>query len=202
MFDMFDNRGVIHRNNILAGACLTASLILTACGTGKGTVIQPETAADREATVIATAEAESRGETAGVIPDIQEHGAAVKGEETMLKVNVSVGDRTFSAKLYDNATTRELIERMPMELDMSELHGNEKYYYLPEDLPTDSENPGSIHTGDLMLYGSDCLVLFYEDFQSSFRYTRLGYLEDPEELSEIVGFGNVTVAFEPADEAR
>lgn len=54
-------------NNILAGACLAASLILTACGTGKGTVIQPETAADREVTVIATAEAESRGETADVI---------------------------------------------------------------------------------------------------------------------------------------
>lgn len=60
-----------------------------------------------------------------VIPDIQENGVAIKEEETMLKVNVAVGDRTFSAKLYDNATTRELIGRMPMELDMSELHGNE-----------------------------------------------------------------------------
>ena len=125
-------------NNILAGACLAASLILTACGTGKGTVIQPETAADREVTVIVTAEAESRGETAEVIPDIQENDVAIKEEETMLKVNVSVRDRTFSAKLYDNAATRELIGRMPMELDMSELHGNEKYFYLPEDLPTDS----------------------------------------------------------------
>lgn len=51
------------------------------------------------------------------------------------------------------------------------------------------------------LYGSDCLVLFYEDFQSSFSYTRLGYLEEPEGLSEAAGSGSVTVTFEPAENA-
>lgn len=72
-------------------------------------------------------------------------------------MKLSIGDMEFTAKLYDNDTARELVSRMPMELDMSELHGNEKYYYLPEGLPSDAENPGNIHTGDLMLYGSDCL---------------------------------------------
>lgn len=116
--------------------------------------------------------------------------------DTLLTVNLSIGDMEFTAKLYDNDTVRELVSRMPMELDMSELHGNEKYYYLPESLPTNAENPGNIHTGDLMLYGSDCLVLFYEDFQSSFSYTRLGHLENPAGLSEAVGAGSVTVTFE------
>ena len=41
-----------------------------------------------------------------------------------------------------------------MTVDMSELHGNEKYYYLSNGLPTASSNPGTIRTGDLMLYGS------------------------------------------------
>lgn len=193
-------------NNKLFSACLAASLVLTACGSGKAAAVQPEMAAYRETSVITTADrkaadAESKRETVREIPGIQEDGAAVK-EETMLKVNISVGDRTFPAKLYDNEAARELIGRMPMELDMSELHGNEKYYYLPEKLPTDPENPGSIHNGDFMLFGSDCLVLFYEDFQTSFSYTRLGYIENPEELAEIVGSGSVTVAFEPTDEAR
>lgn len=198
-------------NNKLFSACLAASLVLTACGSGKAAAVQLEMAAYRETSVITTADrkaadrkaadAESKRETVWEIPGIQEDGAAVK-EETMLKVNISVGDRTFPAKLYDNDAARELINRMPMELDMSELHGNEKYYYLPEKLPTDPKNPGSIHTGDFMLFGSDCLVLFYKDFQSSFSYTRLGYIENPEELAEIAGSGSVTVAFEPADDAR
>lgn len=191
--------------NVLLSTCLAVSLILTACGNGKSTAA-PETTANRESSIISMTEAVSRGEAAETIPEIQESDLGTEepaaGEnEELLTVNISVGGRVFPAKLYDHAASRELVSRMPMELDMSELHGNEKYYYLPEGLPTDSENPGSIHTGDLMLYGSDCLVLFYEDFQSSFSYTRLGYLENPEELSEIVGAGNVTVSFEPAETA-
>lgn len=121
--------------------------------------------------------------------------------DTLLAVKLSIGDMEFTAKLYDNDTARELVSRMPMELDMSELHGNEKYYYLSEGLPADAENPGNIHTGDLMLYGSDCMVLFYEDFQSSFSYTRLGYLENPAGLPEALGAGSVTVTFEAVDSA-
>ena len=155
-------------NNILISACVAASLILTACGNGNAAVIQPEPAADRETSVITT-------------EDITTAEAVSAGErtDTLQTVKLSIGDMEFTAKLYDNDTARELVSQMPMELDMSELHGNEKYYYLPASLPTDAENPGNIHTGDLMLYGSDCLVLFYEDFHSSFSYTRLGYLENP-----------------------
>ncbi|WP_164516838.1 cyclophilin-like fold protein [Clostridium transplantifaecale] len=170
---------------VLLSTCLAVSLILTACGNKKAAVTEPEATANQETSAIATTGAESREEPA----------------ETLLAVNLSVGGRGYPAKLYDNAAARALVDRMPMELDMRELHGNEKYYYLPEELPTDTENPGVIHTGDLMLYGSDCLVLFYEDFQSSFSYTRLGYLEDPKGLSEAAGSGSVTVTFEPAENA-
>lgn len=184
MFNVFYNRGVENMNNILISACVAASLILTACGNGNAAVIQPETAADRETSVITT-------------EDITTAEAVSAGERTatLQTVKLFIEDMEFTAKLYDNDTARELVSRMPMELDMSELHGNEKYYYLPASLPTDAENPGNIHTGDLMLYGSDCLVLFYEDFQSSFSYTRLGYLENPAGLSEAVGAGSVTVTF-------
>lgn len=47
-----------------------------------------------------------------------------------------------------------------------------------------------------MLYGSDCLVLFYEEFQTTFDYTRLGYLEEAEGLAEILGEGSVKVSFD------
>ena len=78
---------------------------------------------------------------------------------------------------------------------MNELNGNEKYHYLPERLPAHNERVRNIRSGDLMLYGSDCLVLFYESFPTSYSYTRLGYIENPEGLKEALGDGNVRVVF-------
>lgn len=60
---------------------------------------------------------------------------------------------------------------------------------------TESYRPGMIRAGDLMLYGSSCVVLFYETFSSGYSYTRLGRIDNPEGLSATVGGGNVTVSF-------
>lgn len=57
-----------------------------------------------------------------------------------------------------------LLEKLPLTLNMDELNGNEKFYFFSEKFPTDSEPVGNIRAGDLMLYGSLCLVLFYESF--------------------------------------
>lgn len=75
-----------------------------------------------------------------------------------------------------------------MAVNMSELNGNEKYYYLLDDLPTASSRPGIIHAGDLMLYGSSCLVRFYESFRTSYSYTRLGSVDNPSRLASALGW--------------
>lgn len=113
----------------------------------------------------------------------------------MPQLKIEVGGQIFSATLLDNPTTRALLEHLPMTISMSELNGNEKYYYLPESLPTNSQRPGNIHAGDLMLYGSDCLVLFYESFSSGYSYTRLGSVDNPAGLSAAMGRGSVEVIF-------
>ncbi len=118
-----------------------------------------------------------------------------KGEEKVSVLNIKVGNKNFKATLEDNNTTRELIKQMPLTINMSELHGNEKYYYFNQSLPTNSERIENIKTGDLMLYGSDCLVLFYESFRTSYSYTRLGKIDNPSGLAEAVGKGNVQVTF-------
>ena len=119
------------------------------------------------------------------------------GEE--MKLNIKIGDKNFTATLEDNETTRSLLEKLPLTITMSELHGNEKYYYFNDSMPTNSERMRNINTGDIMLYGSDCLVLFYESFSTSYSYTRLGHIDNPEGLADAVGSGNVTVTFEVAD---
>lgn len=119
-----------------------------------------------------------------------------EGDENMVPMTILIGDRQFDASLFDNASTQALIEQMPLTVNMSELHGNEKYYYLPSSLPTQAQDVGAIRTGDLMLFGSDCLVLFYEDFSTSYRYTRLGAISNPEGLQEALGGGSVPVTFQ------
>ena len=115
--------------------------------------------------------------------------------EESLKVTIQVANQGFTATLFDNPTTRALIEKLPMTIQMDELNGNEKYYYMPDQLPTSSERVGYINKGDIMLYGKDCLVLFYESFSSSYSYTKLGYIEDPEYLDSVLRDGSIAVTF-------
>ena len=125
-----------------------------------------------------------------------EDPAGEEEEEKMTEITITAGKKKFSAKLYDSETSRAFAEKLPMTMEMSELNGNEKYYYMPESLPTRAERPGRIKTGDLMLFGSDCIVLFYESFSASYSYTPVGYVEDPDSLAEALGSGSVQVTFE------
>ena len=111
-------------------------------------------------------------------------------------LTIEAGGQTFTAELLDSDTTRALLERLPLTVTMGELNGNEKYHYLPEPLPTHAERPGTIQAGDLMLYGGDCLGLFYEGFSSAYSYTRLGRIDDPAGLAAALGDGSVEVTFE------
>jgi len=114
---------------------------------------------------------------------------------TMIDARLTVGNKVFSAKLYKNQTTQALIELFPLTIEMSELKGNEKYYYLSNALPTASQQPGELHAGDIMLYGDNCLVVFYKTFTSSYEYTRLGYVEDAARFAQAVTEGNTKVIF-------
>lgn len=120
--------------------------------------------------------------------------AQINAEE--MKINVIIGDNTFAATIDDTATGRAFYNMLPLTLNMTELNGNEKYCYLDTSLPTATYRPGTINAGDLLLYGSSCVVLFYETFSSSYSYSRIGALDNPEGIAQAVGSGNVTVAFD------
>ena len=111
-------------------------------------------------------------------------------------VTIQINGKNFSATLEDNPTARAFVERLPLEVDMTELNGNEKYFNLDGDLPSDSRRVGQIHAGDLMLFGSNCVVLFYKNFSTGYSYTRLGKLDNPADLEKTLGAGNVRVKFE------
>lgn len=114
-------------------------------------------------------------------------------------IKITVGNAVYQVRLYDNKAAQALAKQLPLTLNMRELNGNEKYYYLSDSLPADASVPASIRTGDLMLYGSGCLVLFYESFSTSYSYTPLGYVENPEGLAGALGKRNVEVTFQVAE---
>ena len=114
---------------------------------------------------------------------------------TMNKMKVTIGSKTFTATLYDNPTVAALTAMLPLTVEMTELNGNEKYFHLATELPVDAAKPGTIHAGDLMLWQSNSLVLFYKTFSTSYSYTRIGRIDNASGIAAAVSSGNVKVRF-------
>ena len=103
-------------------------------------------------------------------------------EKQLQKITVKIEDKEYSATLEDNETTKSLLAMFPMEMDMKELNGNEKYFYLDNPLPTNVVEPRHIQAGDIMLYGEDCIVIFYQAFETTYRYTKIGHIDNLPDL--------------------
>ena len=111
-------------------------------------------------------------------------------------IKIMIGDNHFTAILESNATATEFKKMLPLTISMKDLNSNEKFFDISTSLPANASNPNTINSGDLMLWGSNTLVLFYKTFNTSYSYTRLGEIENPSGLSQALGSGNVTVTFE------
>ena len=105
------------------------------------------------------------------------------------------GKHRFAMALEDNPTARAFAQLVPLSLDMPDLNDNEKHVGLPRSLPTHAARPGTIRAGDVMLYGSDTLVVFYKTFPSNYSYTRIGRITDVDGLAEALGKGTARIDF-------
>ena len=124
--------------------------------------------------------------------------AKMSNDELETKIYVTIDEKKYTMILEDNNTTRELFNDLPLNLYMKELNGNEKYIYLNNKYPTNSSNPKHINKGDVMLYEDDCLVIFYKSFDTSYNYTKIGYIENLADL----GNGNITAKFEKNEKKK
>lgn len=108
-------------------------------------------------------------------------------------LKLEIGEYTFRAKLYANASTLALQKRLPLTLNLHDLHSNEKYFHFSDALPSSPAPIDVLHVGDLMLWQDTSFVLFYKTFSTSYMYTKLGYLEEITKLEEALGKSDVNV---------
>lgn len=116
--------------------------------------------------------------------------------DNMQNIIITIKNKKYEAVLYDNSTTKELIKKFPITITMSDLNGNEKYYNFSKSFPTSSENMANINKGDIMLFGDNCLVIFYKSFSTRYKYTKLGYIKNTEDLENSFGKGDISITFE------
>ena len=93
-------------------------------------------------------------------------------------MEITINEKDYIIQLENNKTVESLINLLPLDLDMNELNGNEKYIYLDSTLPTNPINPNHINSGDVMLYGNNCLVIFYKSFDTTYSYTKIGHIDN------------------------
>ena len=113
-------------------------------------------------------------------------------EMTMDKVYINIDNKKLGIDLENNSTTSALIKLLPLGLSMNDLNGNEKYAYLNESLPTNTYSPKHIEAGDVMLFGDNCLVIFYESFDTSYSYSKIGHISNLPSLDD----GNISISID------
>ena len=107
-------------------------------------------------------------------------------------MKVLIDKKGYTINLEDNETAKVFVNILPLELNMNELNDNEKYVYLDRKLPVNPSNINKINAGDVMIYGNDCLVIFYKSFTSSYSYTKIGHIDNLPNL----GNDSISVKFE------
>lgn len=105
-------------------------------------------------------------------------------EDRNMRIVIRIGGQTATAKLEDNATSRDFLSQLPMTLSFDDFHSTEKISYLPKKLSTDGAPDGfDPSVGTIAYYAPwGNLAIFYKDFRYSGSLVNLGRIESGLEI--------------------
>lgn len=111
----------------------------------------------------------------------------------MTMIEISAGDRKWTARIDDTPAAREFLAQLPLKLTLEDFGGNEKIAYLPRALTREGA-PAAItpKAGDVAFYvpwGN--LAIFYRDGHHSPGLILLGRLED--DASKLAEHGSIEI---------
>lgn len=127
--------------------------------------------------------------------DLQSSDNSAMEENTVEKMNLQIGNNSFTATLESNAAVDALVDMMceaPVVIQMSDYSGFEKVGSLGTSLPA-SNKQTTAQSGDIVLYNGNQIVIFYGS--NSWSYTKLGRIDDLSGWNDALGSGDVTVTF-------
>ena len=128
----------------------------------------------------------------------RENGDSEEGDTVMPEtISISVSGKTLPLKIEENQATQALVAALreaPITYEAHDYGGFEKVGALGRTLPA-SDTQITTQAGDVILYSSNQIVLFYGS--NSWSYTRLGKIQY-ESLDELKSFlkagqGNISV---------
>ena len=123
------------------------ALLLTACGNAE----------QSPSPVVKNSRLESPTEQAGTSSptdkaDTDNTEADAKKETgEMTTIQIIINEQGFEAELYDNEAAHQFREMLPLQLDMEDLHDNEKYFYFSDAFNIEDQEVKEIQEGDFMI---------------------------------------------------
>jgi hypothetical protein len=113
--------------------------------------------------------------------------------ESAMKINIKInGGKELTATLFDNATTRALVEKLPLTVQLADLYSREMCYHFPDELPTDDVRTTGYEVGEIIYWPPrHSFVIMYAQNGERFDMQKLGRIDFGVGVFE--GKGNVTV---------
>jgi hypothetical protein len=80
---------------------------------------------------------------------------ASTGRTTNVKIRIKVADKEIIAAVADNATARNFVSVLPLNVSMNDLFGREKYGDLPKALSGNGPRTNRYEVGDVAYWSPD-----------------------------------------------
>jgi len=130
-------------------------------------------------------------------PGEKEDGEPETPDVSSLNVNITVGDRTVTATMEDNAAARDFLSRLPLEVTLSDYSNAEKIFYpLPALTTSEVARSCTPAPGDITIYvpwGN--VAIFYKSGSRSNDLIRIGRIDG--NGIDVLGIpGSLSVRFE------
>lgn len=104
----------------------------------------------------------------------------VQDMKNSIRIVLNVGEQTFQATLYNNATSRSLVQQMPFTVDVEDYASTEKIFYPKPALSIEDAPAGmDPSVGDITYYAPwGDVVIFYKDFSYAKGLIPMGKMDD------------------------
>ena len=182
----------MNKRVILSVVIILLVALITGCNNKENDIMKNQNTIEESLNSNENSTTNNENTNSNTISNTNEENTNTKEEVNMSDVKILINDKEYSINLENNETVKELIKLLPLDITMRELNGNEKYIYLDNTLTSNSSNPKHINSGDVMLYGNNCLVIFYKSFDTSYSYTKIGHIDNLPNL----GSGDISVKIE------